>query len=74
MLDKGDSPGEDTPQGYCSIGFGVNSSAADGSVNKLRFAFGDGSVRLCIKLNNDAQGFVLSPPDPLRSSPGCADL
>ena len=73
MLDKGDSPGEDTPQGYCSTGFGVNSSAADGSVNKLSFAFGDGSVRLCIKLNSDGQGFVLSPPDPCDPG-GCADL
>ena len=71
MLDKGDSSGEDTPQGYCSIGFGVNSSAADGSVNKLRFAFGDGSVRSCIKLNSDGQGFVLSPPDPCDPALTC---
>ncbi len=57
-LDKGDAPGQDTPQGYCSPRFGVD--WGDGSA--VHFDFG-ASTR-CITLDADQHGFQLVPPDP----------
>ena len=68
-LDKGTTPGEDTPQGYCSTGFGID-MPDNGGTDTIHFDFGD-STR-CITLNPDGQGFVFFPPDPCNPADGSA--
>ena len=71
-LDKGDAPGQDTPQGYCSPAFGINVADANGLLSSIHFAFGDGSVSpaptdWCVTFDTNGQGFGLEPPpDPDR--------
>jgi len=69
VLDKGDTPSSDQPNGYCGVGYGIDITGADGLNNAIHIAFGDGSVQPspaqgCITLNSDGHSFKLCPPGP----------